>query len=123
MQWKILSLLILLSLGLSSCASIGPGTIARDRFDYIAAISDSWKTQMLLNLVKIRYGDAPVFLDIGQIVAARSLSSTLSASANFFQFFHQPLDSSVTSSAGVAAGGAYADTPTITYAPLAGERF
>ncbi len=47
MQWKILSLLILLSLGLSSCASIGPGTIARDRFDYIAAISDSWKSQKL----------------------------------------------------------------------------
>jgi hypothetical protein len=40
------------------------GTVARDRFDYITAISDSWKSQMLLNLVKIRYGDAPVFLDV-----------------------------------------------------------
>src|SRR5438034_11105289 len=108
---------------LAGCMSIGPQSVPRDRFDYTAAVAESWKTQMLLNLVKIRYGDAPVFLDIGQIVAARSLSQTLSASANFFQFFHQPLDSSVTSSASVAAGGAYADTPTITYAPLAGERF
>jgi len=28
--------------GLSGCASIGPRTVARDRFDYIAVISDSW---------------------------------------------------------------------------------
>ena len=34
---------ILLLVGLSGCASIGPGTISRDRFDYITAISDSWK--------------------------------------------------------------------------------
>jgi hypothetical protein len=27
-----------------------PGTMARDRFDYTTAISDSWKAQMLLNV-------------------------------------------------------------------------
>jgi hypothetical protein len=43
---------ILLFLGfVSGCASIGPGTVARDRFDYTTAISDSWKAQVLLNVV------------------------------------------------------------------------
>jgi hypothetical protein len=51
-------------LSFTGCASIGPGTVTRDRFDYVTAISDSWKSQMLFNLVKLRYGDAPVFLDV-----------------------------------------------------------
>ena len=62
MQWKLFSTMILIATGLSGCASIGPPTVARDRFDYITAISDSWRAQTLLNMVKLRYGDAPVFL-------------------------------------------------------------
>ncbi len=51
MQAKTVFVIFLLLAGLSGCASIGPGTVARDRFDYITAISDSWKSQTLLNLV------------------------------------------------------------------------
>ncbi|MBW2174197.1 MAG: hypothetical protein JRF64_06060, partial [Deltaproteobacteria bacterium] len=47
---------------LVGCSGIGPGTVERDRFDYVNALSNSWKKQMLLNLVKIRYLDAPIFL-------------------------------------------------------------
>jgi len=34
---------------LAGCAGIGPGTVDRDRFDYVNALSSSWKKQMLLN--------------------------------------------------------------------------
>jgi len=46
---------VLVSLSFAGCVSMGPWTVARDRFDYAAAISESWKSQTLLNLVKIRY--------------------------------------------------------------------
>jgi hypothetical protein len=108
----------------TGCDSMGPGTVARDRFDYGAAVGESWKTQMLLNLVKMRYGDIPVFLDVGQIVAGYSMQRTVGANLNVPTTFYQgPPLNAVTSTLNVAAGVTYNDSPTITYTPLAGERF
>jgi len=108
---------------LSGCASIGPGSVTRDRFDYTGAVGESWKSQMLLNVVKIRYGDAPVFLDVGQIVAGYSFQRNLGASATVPVFNGSPPSSVPTGTFGLSGGGLYNDSPTITYAPLAGERF
>lgn len=111
---------------LVGCSSIGPGTMTRDRFDYTGAVAESWKSQMLLNLVKIRYGDAPVFLDVGQIVAGYSFQRSLSAAttANVYNGSGStPPPFFPTNTFGLTAQGAYNDSPTITYAPLAGERF
>ena len=74
---KTITVSLFLLAGLSGCASIGPGNVARDRFDYISAISDSWKAQMLLNLVKLRYGDAPVFLDVASVITQTGLQGTV----------------------------------------------
>ncbi len=54
---------------LGGCVGIGPPILRRDQFDYNSAISDSWKEQMLNNLVKIRYGDTPVFLDVTNVIS------------------------------------------------------
>ena len=67
---------------LTGCASMGPPTIARDRFDCLASISDSWKRQMLLNLLKVRYTDAPVFMDISSAINSYSLEGASASAAN-----------------------------------------
>jgi len=40
---KIQILLIPVLLLVSACTAIGPPTVARDRFDYVNAMSESWK--------------------------------------------------------------------------------
>ena len=50
--WFFLALWVL-----SGCATFGPGTVENDRFDYSNSIAESWKKMMLLNIVKLRYGD------------------------------------------------------------------
>ncbi|MGO4332641.1 hypothetical protein AB4Z48_34460 [Cupriavidus sp. 2TAF22] len=103
---------------LAGCGSIGPTTIVADRFDYSAAIADSWKQQTLLNIVKLRYMDLPVFVDVASVVSGYSLQTGVSmnstvSSANTVQGNFV--------SAGVQ--GVYTDRPTITYTPATGQRF
>jgi hypothetical protein len=105
-----------LLLALTGCASLGPDSVARDRFDYTTAVADSWKRQMLLNIVKIRYGDAPIFLDVASITNQYSFETELRGTLGWSS------PPSV-SSQELGGTGRYYDRPTITYAPLTGERF
>ena len=59
------------------CLSIGPRTFSRDRFEYSGSLAESWNNQMLLNLVKTRYLDLPIYLEVGQIVSGYSLETSL----------------------------------------------
>jgi hypothetical protein len=102
---------------LAGCASIGPPTVVRDRFDYVAAISDSWKRQTLLNLLKVRYADAPVFMDVTSVISAYSVGADVSAGGEI----SRPGRGNAFVSAG--GGAQYADKPTITYQPLSGDKF
>jgi hypothetical protein len=113
--------LIILSLSvlaLSGCASIGSRTVVHDRFDYTGAMADSWKQQMLINMVRIRYGDAPVFLDVASIISGY----TLETGVNIFGQV-SPQNMRGDTFAGLGARSTFTDRPTITYVPLSGEKF
>jgi hypothetical protein len=103
----------------SGCAGIGPHTVARDRFDYTSAISDSWKSQMLINMVKMRYGDTPTFLDVASVINQYSIESQLDLRLTWAD----PITGAVTNSQTAGGAARYIDRPTITYSPLTGEKF
>ncbi len=98
---------------LPACSPIGPNTVARDRLEYTDAISESWKRQMLLNIVKLRYADAPVFLEVSSVISQYALETELQSSLRFDARNNQTL----------FGRGKYTDRPTITYNPLTGEKF
>ena len=107
-----------LTLALTGCHSIGPRTVASDRFDYSSAIADSWKQQTLLNIVKLRYLDLPVFVDVSSVVAGYSLQTGLTVGGSF------PANGNFGGNTATIGGSAiYTDRPTITYTPLTGQKF
>ena len=105
----------------SGCSSVGPGMLTRDRFDYSSAVADSWKRQTLLNIVKLRYMDSPIFLDVAQIVSGYQIQTTLSAAGT------ASLEPSSVPTIGsffnFGAQGSFTDRPTITYVPLTGDQY
>ena len=102
---------VIATLTLTACSSFGTDRMAPDRFDYNQAIGQSSNQQMLLNLVRLRYRDVPVFL---------SVSSVLS---QYVYLGRANLAAATGSSVSGGLGVSYIDRPTISYSPLSGEEF
>ena len=113
---------IFLSLALFACSSIGPATVPHDRIDYASAIGESWKEQTLLNIVKLRYADMPIFLEVAQVVAGYQLQSALTGNFTLGNFTSSLIDR-LTATGGATAGSTYTDRPTVIYQPLTGVDF
>jgi len=113
---------VLIGLLLAGCTTIGPQSVQRDRFDYNKAISDSWKEQTLLNIVKLRYADMPLFVEVASIVSGYTLESSVSLGAKIFDG-GSPAEFGTTNSASIGGSGKYTDRPTITYSPITGSHF
>ena len=98
--------------------SIGPYAIRHAVPGFNETIVSEMNQQLLLNLVRLRYRDNPLFLEIGTITATQTLSGAAGISA----------DASV---GGVATsnlvhptlGMTYSESPTVMFTPLQGEGF
>jgi hypothetical protein len=95
----------LFAVALAGCAHLGPRAVIADRLDYSSAIGDSWKQQTLLNIVKARYADLAVFVDVSSVVSGYSR------------------EAAVTLGTDAAGTVRFTDRPTITYTPLTGDKF
>jgi hypothetical protein len=105
-------------LGIAGCSSLGPATIRRDRVDFAEAIVEATKRETLLNIVKLRYADTPSLVSVSQLVAGYSVYGSVSFGT---QFFDRTFDFADTLNMG--ATGSFAENPTVTYTPVAGEDF
>ena len=109
--WVALALLTL-----AGCANVPPQNITTDRMDYGQVVAESWKRQTLLNVVRLRYADAPVFLEVSSIINSYMVGGKASASATLPNQIG--LDSF-----GIGADALWSNTPTVSYQPLIGDRF
>jgi hypothetical protein len=112
-RWTAAALVLVLA----GCTPIGPRTVMRDRFDFGTAVAESWKQQTLLAIVKLRYLDVPVFLDVGQIVSGYTLETGVDLSGQI-----APVNRGDTFGA-LGGHSVFTDRPTITYTPLTGDKF
>ena len=101
----------------SGCIHVPAQSVAVDRFDYGQALSDSWKEQTLANVVRLRYADAPAFLEVGSVINGYSRSNTVNVNADV------PLSGSDANLASAGGSSTWSNSPTITYQPVTGDSF
>lgn len=98
-----------------ACQVTGPRSIKTGRDNYNVAIAQTNDQQLLLNLVRLRYRDTPLFLEVSSITSSFAFEVGSSASGTVFP--------TATRGAGLGGNVGYSDKPTISYSPLQGARF
>ena len=116
-DYNCLLLFVIVILLLAGCASQGPKRIPADRFNYNAAIAQSTREQMLLNIVRSRYLEVPVFLTVSSVLSQYEYTGSLGVAGSFGIG-----DNSADTVAGDANLG-YSERPTITFLPVEGQEF
>ncbi len=115
---RVLSFLcVALLLVAGGCSSLGARAMKGERTLLNTALQQTNDEQLLINLVRFRYGDTPAFLQVSSISSQLALDVGMSAGAE--------LESSKPNRDlllfGASAG--YATRPTLSYVPLQGNEF
>ena len=101
---------------LAGCAGrLGPATVSLTRTHYNVAAQETGAEELLLNLVRLRYRDAPYFLQIASLSTNMRAAAGLRSEASFVP---NGADSQLLSGTLLVE-----ESPTITYTPLVGDRF
>ena len=111
--FRMLSLVF--TLVVVGCSSVGPVQLREERQDFNMALQKTNDEQMLLNLIRMKYRDTTMFLEVNALASQYTLTGSVSASGSFANNFGN--------SVGLGTALEYQQRPTISYTPLGGEKF
>ncbi len=108
------SILLLGAAAVCGCRQYGPSMVPKARMNYNEVINRTSNEQLLLNLVRLRYRDTPFFLEISSVSSSYNFGASLGANGDtgtnpYFARVNPSLS--------------YSERPSISYAPLQGEKF
>lgn len=103
------------ALTLTGCITVGDRAIRTTRTNYNVALQQTEDEQLLLNLVRLRYRDRPLFLEAtaltSQFAFAPSIGTSIAVGTNG------------DTDGGASAGISFEERPTVTYVPLHGADY
>jgi hypothetical protein len=103
---------------LIGCSTVGPSTISHGRADYNEAINRTDDEQLLMALVRGRYGETSRLLAVTGVTANVRFATNVGAEVGYST---EEIDEWTF---GPFRGGvAYEENPTISYAPVQGEKY
>ena len=102
---------------LSACFNLGHVKLEEDQLGYSRAVSESGRQQTLLNVIRLRYGEAPTFLDVTQVIAGYQLQRNVTGGFEVFPNMPPGTYLSGTASAQLQ------ESPTFTFQPVTGDHY
>ena len=104
--------------GLAGCAVVGPSSISMGRGSYNEAINKTENEQMLMAIVRSRYGELYSLLSVTGVAANVSFATSAGVNLGFGDS-----DDFAGNLVPFSGGFVYEENPTITYAPVQDAKF
>ncbi len=104
-------------LALAGCGTLGPGYIEASRTPFIEVLARTDEQELLLNIVRLRHAEAPVFVQVEGITVAPSAQVSVTSAVPFIDIEDATVTNAFTPTLTIA------DNPTIVYNPLLGTEF
>ena len=112
---RVITLLACTSL--CGCFSLGTTRLYEDQLGYSRALGDAENSDTLLNVVRLRYADTPIFLQATQVISGYQLQRNLTGG---FEAFPAANPSTFLNG---SASTQLQQSPTFTFQPLSGAQF
>src|ERR1700761_7853217 len=112
-----IDIMLLVCVSLCGCFGLGNTRLYEDQLGYSRALGDAEKSDTLLNVVRIRYADAPIILQATQVISGYQLQRNVTGGFEVFPTEHPNTFVSGSASAQLQ------QSPTFTFQPLSGAQF